>query len=242
MPLYLSSCRLTEHDELAQQGVSIKEKIHERNRVKASGGNPSKLNSSIRIMLNGFSRDLTKLKTSLSKATASYHITEGEAMRRQTLVDNMTAKQRQLSDAFKDEPSESRGSNKDRDTLLSSQPFGVPTNPWLDDEPEETRGLTNSELLQQHQEIMREQDDGLDELASALQRQKHIGLAMQDEVERQDEIIDDLHDKVGRTTARIERETRHVEKIRVKASDKGLCCTVTLLFLVIIILLIIPKQ
>ena len=93
------------------------------------------------------------------------------------------------------------------------------------------------------------------------------------------EIIDDLSDKVGRTTARIERETRHVEKIRVKASDKGmttgfllvflsvclsaclpacllvsynlsdvsifflgLCCFVTLLFLLIVILMIIPKH
>lgn len=36
------------------------------------------------------------------------------------------------------------------------------------------------------------------------------------------EILDDLNDKVGRTTARIERETRHVDKIRVKASDKGM--------------------
>ena len=81
--------------------------------------------------------------------------TEGEAIRRQTLVDNLTVKQRQLNDAFKDEPSESKGSNRDRDTLLSTQPFGVPTNPWMDDEPEETQGLTNNELLQQHQQIMR---------------------------------------------------------------------------------------
>lgn len=74
-------------------------------------------------------------------------------MRRQNLVDNLTARQRQLNDAFREEPSQSRGSS--RDALLGSQPIGVSTNPWLDDEPEETQGLTNTELVQQHQEVMK---------------------------------------------------------------------------------------
>lgn len=34
--------------------------------------------------------------------------------------------------------------------------------------------------------ISTEQDEGLEELAKAVQRQKHIGLAMHDEVEQQD--------------------------------------------------------
>ena len=73
------------------------------------------------------------------------------------------------------------------------------------------------------------------------------------------EIIDNLGNKVDRTTGRIERETRHVERIRVKASDKGkidchwqferffysfigLCCVVVLLLILIVVFLAIPKH
>ncbi|XP_062507430.1 syntaxin-8-like [Corticium candelabrum] len=231
---------ITEYESLQQTCVSIREKINERNQVRISGGDSSKLNSSIRIMINGYSRSLDKLKSSLARDTSSFKITKGEVTRRENLVDNMTAKEGQLNKAFKEEPSARSATS--RDALIGSQPIGVNTNPWLDTEHEETRGLTNTELMQTHQEVIRQQDEGLDELAKAMQRQKHIGLTMHDEIERQDEILDDLHDNVGRTTARIERETRHVEKIRVKASDKGLCCAVTLLFLLIVVLMCIPKQ
>ncbi|XP_065826749.1 syntaxin-8-like [Oscarella lobularis] len=232
-------------DSLSQMGVAIMEKINERNQQRMRDSNPSKLNSTIRSQLNSFQRELNQLKTSLSKATSSYHITEGEARRRQDKVDNLSARLKQLNEAFREEStSQSRARDSQRSQLIGGrQPMGGSSNPWQEEEEsEETRGLTNDEMIVQHQQIMREQDEGLEELSKAVERQKLIGLTIHDEVDRQDEIIDNLGNKVDRTTGRIERETRHVERIRVKASDKGLCCVVVLLLILIVVFLAIPKH
>lgn len=85
--------------------------------------------------------------------TCCMYSTKGEVTRRENLVDNMTAKEGQLNKAFKEEPSARSATS--RDALIGSQPIGVNTNPWLDTEHEETRGLTNTELMQTHQEVIR---------------------------------------------------------------------------------------
>eukprot|EP00118_Oscarella_pearsei_P018518 m.189781 g.189781 ORF g.189781 m.189781 type:complete len:243 (+) comp39423_c1_seq4:119-847(+) len=229
---------------LTQMGVNIMEKINERDQQRFAGQKPSKLNSSIRSRLNSFQKDLNSLKTSLTKASTSYHLTEGESRRRQDKVDSLSARLKQLNEAFRQEPSsQPKGRDSQRGQLLGSQqPMGSGMNPWQEEEGDDTRPLTNNELMSQHQEIMREQDEGLEELSKVVERQKLIGMAIHDEVEQQDDIIDNLATHVDRTTGRIQRETRHVERIRVKASDKGLCCVVVLLLLLIIVFLAIPKQ
>lgn len=58
-------------------------------------------------------------------------------------------------------------------------------NPWLFEEPEETRGLGFDEIRQQQQKIIQEQDAGLDALSSIISRQKQMGQEIGNELEEQ---------------------------------------------------------
>ncbi|KAB0362900.1 hypothetical protein FD754_007056 [Muntiacus muntjak] len=61
---------------------------------------------------------------------------------------------------------------------------GAP-NPWLLEEPEETRGLGFDEIRQQQQKIIQEQDAGLDALSSIISRQKQMGQEIGNELDEQ---------------------------------------------------------
>ncbi|KAF6097461.1 syntaxin 8 [Phyllostomus discolor] len=65
---------------------------------------------------------------------------------------------------------------------------GVP-NPWLFEEPEETRGLGFDEIRQQQQKIIQEQDAGLDALSSIISRQKQMGREIGNELDEQNGMI-----------------------------------------------------
>ncbi|KAJ7406238.1 hypothetical protein BTVI_66000 [Pitangus sulphuratus] len=59
------------------------------------------------------------------------------------------------------------------------------TNPWLLEEPEETRGLGFDDLRQQQRRIIEEQDAGLDALSSIISRQKQMGQEIGNELDEQ---------------------------------------------------------
>ncbi|KFO18879.1 Syntaxin-8 [Fukomys damarensis] len=59
------------------------------------------------------------------------------------------------------------------------------SNPWLFEEPEETRGLGFDDLRQQQQKIIQEQDAGLDALSSIISRQKQMGQEIGNELDEQ---------------------------------------------------------
>ena len=68
------------------------------------------------------------------------------------------ARLKQLNEAFREEStSQSRARDSQRSQLIGGrQPMGGSSNPWQEEEEsEETRGLTNDEMIVQHQQIMR---------------------------------------------------------------------------------------
>ncbi|MGH0154545.1 UNVERIFIED_CONTAM: hypothetical protein FKN15_027464, partial [Acipenser sinensis] len=96
------------------------------------------------------------------------------------------------------------------------------SNPWLTDEPEETRGLGFTEIKQQQQRIIEAQDAGLDALASVLSRQKQMGQEIGNELDEHNEIIDDLAHLVDKTDNRIRNETRRVKLVEKKSASCGM--------------------
>ncbi|XDV35924.1 hypothetical protein PO909_005786 [Leuciscus waleckii] len=62
---------------------------------------------------------------------------------------------------------------------------GPAVNPWLINEPEETRGLGFGEIKHQQQQIIEVQDAGLDALAAVISRQKQMGQDIGNELEEQ---------------------------------------------------------
>lgn len=70
-------------------------------------------------------------------------------------------------------------------------------------ETDQTRELDNAQLLAFQKRVMDEQDDSVTQLTAVVRRQREIGVAIRDEVERQGEMLDMLSDDADRVGAKI---------------------------------------
>ncbi|KAM5215170.1 syntaxin-8 isoform 2-T2 [Hipposideros larvatus] len=118
---------------------------------------------------------------------------------------------------------------------------GVP-NPWLFEEPEETRGLGFNEIRQQQQKIIQEQDAGLDALSSIISRQKQMGQEIGNELDEQNEIIDDLTNLVENTDEKLRTETRRVNLVDRKSTSCGMIMVILLLLVAIVVVAVWPTN
>ncbi|KAG0210889.1 hypothetical protein BGX33_004619 [Mortierella sp. NVP41] len=83
----------------------------------------------------------------------------------------------------------------------------------LTQETSQTRGLDNEGLLLLQQEQMKQQDDHIETFTAILQRQKHIGLAIGQELDNQIQLLDELDRDVDRTTLKLGLVNKKIGKI-----------------------------
>ncbi|XP_057167304.1 syntaxin-8 isoform X4 [Ursus arctos] len=173
------------YDSTCQIAQEIAEKIQQQNQYERNGENTIKLTVTIRTLLQNLKDKIALLKDLLLRAVSTRQITQLEGDRRQNLLDELVTRERLLVASFKNE-----GAEPDliRSSLMTGgAKRGVP-NPWLFEEPEETRGLGFDEIRQQQQKIIQEQDAGLDALSSIISRQKQMGKEIGNELDEQNEM------------------------------------------------------
>ncbi|KAJ8264063.1 hypothetical protein GJAV_G00144660 [Gymnothorax javanicus] len=229
---------LQNYDATCRLAQEIAENIHERNRQQRTGGNPAKLNMNLRASLQRLKQHVAQLRETLLRAASSRRIMQSEADRRQNLVDDLVTREKHLNAMFRGDVKEPEST---RSTLMAGGGApGVPANPWLIDEPEETRGLGFGEIKQQQQRIIEEQDAGLDALAAVIGRQKLMGQEIGNELEEQNEIIDDVARLVDKTDDRIRNETRRVKLVETKSANCGMLVVIVLLLIAIVVVAVWP--
>ncbi|XP_058139472.1 syntaxin-8 [Dasypus novemcinctus] len=173
---------LSIYDSTCHIAQEIAEKIQQRNQYERNGESTTKLTVTIRPLLQNLKEKIALLKDLLLSAVSTHQITQLEGDRRQNLLDDLVTRERLLLASFKNE-----GTEPDliRSSLMTGgAKRGVP-NPWLLEEPEETRGLGFDEIRQQQQRIIQEQDAGLDALSSIISRQKQMGQEIGNELDEQ---------------------------------------------------------
>lgn len=80
-------------------------------------------------------------------------------------------------------------------------------------ETDATRAESSAGLLEQQRRTMDTQDAQVDQLTAILRRQRHIGLAINDELAEQQELLTDLHSSVHDTQQRIEGAEKQVKRL-----------------------------
>lgn len=230
---------LMEHDSVNRLADEIMADINERNKLVRAGTNPVTLNGVIRRKLNTFQTNITNLEQQLDQASRSYTITEKELARRQGLTMSLRSRKDQLNSSFNKNMEPGSASDASRDALLNNAPgraFGQAAHV----ESEETQGLDNNTLLFRQQQILKEQDQGLDALSSIIARQKNTGLTIGAELDSQKDLLDDLENGMDHTGALLKKETRHVITITEKAKSGGMLCIIVLLIIAIIVVAVVP--
>lgn len=80
-------------------------------------------------------------------------------------------------------------------------------------ETERTRELDNAGVLQLQRQQMAEQDQDVDELAKIIRRQKEMGLAIHQEVEEQNHMLDAMDENVTRVNAKVNVAKNKIRKL-----------------------------
>nr|DBA27647.1 TPA: hypothetical protein GDO54_008116 [Pyxicephalus adspersus] len=178
---------LSIYDDTYHLAQEIAEKIHERERYLRNGQNPARITVTIRSFMKKLNERISQLRDSLLRSVSTRQITQLEGDRRQHLLDELWTKERQFQMSLSSGEAEP---DLIRSSLMSGGASGTPNyNPWVMEEPEETRHLSNRELKQQQQQMISEQDAGLDALANILARQKQMGYDIGNELDEQNEPI-----------------------------------------------------
>uniref|UniRef100_A0ABI7XGM5 t-SNARE coiled-coil homology domain-containing protein n=2 Tax=Felidae TaxID=9681 RepID=A0ABI7XGM5_FELCA len=227
------------YDATCQIAQDIAEKIQQQNQHGRSGENTIRLTVTIRALLQSLKEKIALLKDLLLRAVSTHQITQLEGDRRQNLLDELITRERLLLASFKNE-----GAEPDliRSSLMTGgAKRGVP-NPWLFEEPEETRGLGFDEIRQQQQKIIQEQDAGLDALSSIISRQKQMGKEIGNELDEQNEIIDDLANLVENTDGKLRTETRRMNIVDRKSTSCGMVMVILLLLVAIVVVAVWPTN
>lgn len=78
----------------------------------------------------------------------------------------------------------------------------------------ETRGLDNEGLVGYQQQVMQDQDQQVEQFSAILARQRQLGLAIGDELETQNQILDELESDVNRTGTKLKFAKKKLGSIK----------------------------
>ncbi|XP_071946204.1 syntaxin-8-like [Antedon mediterranea] len=230
---------LRDHETCIRLSAEIMEKINERNDLQRNGKSHSRVSAKVRTLLKKFTEDVESLQVKLNRAVSTYQLTQNEGDRRQMLIDELSTKGRQLEDTFSNQSRYTAAT--DRTGLISSSTSGFGQDLW-EEESEQTRGLSATEIRSQQLQAIEEQDRGLEALSSVISRQKQMGQDIGNELDEHNEIIDDINTHIGHTDQRLVKETKHIRRVSKKAEDCTYLVIIVGLLIAIVVIIAIPTS
>ena len=92
-------------------------------------------------------------------------------------------------------------------------------------------GGTWQATVQRQDDLMRQQDRGLDELSRQVRGVHNMGTAIGDEIRLQDGLLDQLGNDVDRTRGNMQSTTARAKRLLKKSRDNWKMCTIVLLII-----------
>ncbi|KAK3908435.1 Syntaxin-8 [Frankliniella fusca] len=227
---------LREHEACEKLYREIAAQLSERDGENPSSAAYGKLSASIRVRLRQFEVEVQQLRGKLAIIARRETLTPHEAERRKRLVEHLESGTRQLQQRFS---TRYHDHDDNRSQLMtnragSSHVFAdMGTTGWGNEPDSDTFDVERAQKMTQ--QVIKEQDAGLEELAKIISRQKDIARTIGDEVDVHNEILDDLAEGIDRTTVGLINETQQVRTISRKDSTCGLWTVIILLFIAILV-------
>ena len=104
-------------------------------------------------------------------------------------------------------------------------------------ENERSMGVETGQMKQNQQQLLDEQDAGLDILGDIIRRQKGMGQDIFREVTQQNDLIDDIDDRAENVNQRLLDTTSRVRVVSRKDKTCGYWVVILILFIAIIVVL-----
>lgn len=225
---------LSDLDACERLSNEIQSQLVARNREGQLSREYSSISGQLRVRLKQFGSELEQLNKKLSYISSS--LTSAEAERRQRQVEGLQSKLVQLQRQFS-----SVEASTERASLFASGSSRLFDDD--DDDPaliKPESSYTVSDLRAQQTRILEDQNEGLEALSKVISRQKELATRIGGEVDRHNDILDDLATTMETTDARLDRETRQIGVVTVQDSTWGYWTIIGILAAAIIIVAILP--
>lgn len=225
---------LSDLDACERLSNEIQSQLVARNREGQLSRQYSSISGQVRVRLKQFGSELEQLNKKLSYISRS--LTSAEAERRQRQVEALQSKLVQLQRQFS-----SVEASAERASLFASGSSRLFDDD--DDDPaliKPESSYTVADLRAQQTRILEDQNEGLDALSKVISRQKELATRIGGEVDRHNDILDDLAGTMETTDARLDRETRQIGVVTVQDSTWGYWTIIGILAAAIIIVAILP--
>lgn len=148
-------------------------------------------------------------------------------------------KPRQVSKSvrFSDNPPTSDDNDPNRAAL-----FPYRDDPSTDpDAPPNQDHLDNQQIHAYHSQVIREQDDQLDQLGASIGRQRELSMQIGDELDGQVMLLDEVEEGVDRHTAQFRRARGRLDRFSRKARENWSLTVIVVLIIILVLLIIITK-
>uniref|UniRef100_A0A1Q3FHA3 Putative conserved plasma membrane protein n=1 Tax=Culex tarsalis TaxID=7177 RepID=A0A1Q3FHA3_CULTA len=225
---------LSDLDACERLSNEIQSQLVARNREGQLSRQYSSISGQVRVRLKQFGSELEQLNKKLSYISSS--LTSAEAERRQRQVEGLQSKLVQLQRQFS-----SVEASAERASLFASGSSRLFDDD--DDDPaliKPESSYTVTDLRAQQTRILEDQNEGLEALSKVISRQKELASRIGGEVDRHNDILDDLATTMETTDARLDRETRQIGVVTVTDSTWGYWSIIGILAAAIIIVAILP--
>ncbi|CAO2835838.1 unnamed protein product [Amaranthus hypochondriacus] len=216
---------MKEYNEANKLAEDINGMISEKTAKSGSGPDSQRHFSAIRRKITILGTRLDSLESLLAKLPSKQSISEKELNRRKDMLSNLRTKTNQMASTL------NMSNFANRDSLL-----GPNTKPV--DAMTRVAGLDNQGIVSLQRQIMKEQDEGLEQLEETVISTKHIALAVNEELELHTRLIDNLDQHIEFTGSRLQRISRSLAILNRKTKDSCSCLCLLLSVAGIVILVL----
>mmetsp|Transcript_579 Transcript_579/g.688 ORF Transcript_579/g.688 Transcript_579/m.688 type:complete len:227 (-) Transcript_579:1341-2021(-) len=213
---------LMQFEESKVAADEIMELIHERSQVLREGSaDAARLTGVIRRKMNGLKSKCDQLQKGLKDP----RISEQEAERRCDMLARLKTRSDQMTSLL--------ARPEQRNAMLEG--------PRVQEvrETDQTAEMDNQGLLDLQRNIMDDQDAQLEDLSRVVSSTKHISMAIGEELDLQNRLLDDLEDDVDVTDGRLRNATKSIKQLMKKNSTCGFMVAIGLLIAGLVLVLVI---
>mmetsp|Transcript_13755 Transcript_13755/g.18903 ORF Transcript_13755/g.18903 Transcript_13755/m.18903 type:complete len:230 (+) Transcript_13755:1-690(+) len=214
---------LRELEEAKKSADEAQELLHERTQAIDSGAEAVRLTGSIRRKLSGLKSKLDRLEAMLRDRRT---VSEQEGERRHDMVSRLHTRCDQMHSLL----------NKSADKRVAFSGVGM-EGPAR--ETEQTAELDNQGLIIMQRDIMRDQDEQLDDLSRVVSSTKHISIAIGEEVDLHNTLLGELEEEMDTSAWRLKTAIRKSKELLKKSNNCKLYITIGVLVLVLVLILVL---
>ncbi|KYB28828.1 syntaxin-8 [Tribolium castaneum] len=221
---------LVEYESCEKLYRDIMEQLMQRQKLPRTSDKYSHLSATIRLRLKQYNNEVGQLKQKLDITTRRDSITAAESERRTRQLEILHSNAIKMQNLFENQASSK--AQEDRRRLMGEAGASA----WGDSHSsDELSNYSVEQLKADQKRMLGEQEQGLDNLAQIISRQKNIAHTISNEVDLHNEILDDLGTQIDRTDTRVRTETQHISVVETKDKTCVYWVVIILLFISIIV-------